>query len=58
MADITICVAEKCHLKRKCYRANAILNPYWQSVADFSKRESNKDKCEDFIKMSKRSTKC
>jgi hypothetical protein len=31
MADITMCEGEGCSVKNICYRANAPVNPHWQS---------------------------
>jgi len=36
MADITMCVVEKCPKAHNCYRKNAIPNKYRQSYADFT----------------------
>ena len=42
MADISMCLNEKCFKHTECYRFNAIANDHWQSYTDF-KEENWKD---------------
>lgn len=52
MADITMCVADKCKDKEQCKRFKAIPNSLAQSYYDFSKgEETDKDKCEDYWEL-------
>lgn len=47
MPDISLCINEKCTIKKNCYRHTAKPSEIWQSVIHF---EQNKDKtCDHFI---------
>ena len=46
MADISMCLNEKCPIKTKCRRYMTIPNKQWQSYAEF---EGGK-KCSGFVK--------
>lgn len=52
MADITMCVADKCKNKEQCKRFKEIPNSYSQSYYDFSKgEETNKEKCDAYLEL-------
>lgn len=50
MADISMCLNNKCSKHTKCYRFNAIANDRWQSYSNFKE----KDWKECFIPMNKK----
>lgn len=46
MADISMCLNEKCPSRMSCYRFTAPVSSYWQTFADF---KPDGDRCEDYI---------
>jgi len=53
MPDISMCIAQTCPSKDKCYRFRAIPNPYRQSYTLF-KPDEGKMKCDNFIGLLKK----
>lgn len=43
MADITMCLAEKCQKKDKCYRCTAVPSYYqsWSDLTNFCNEDNN-----------------
>lgn len=41
MSDITMCANRECPLRAKCYRAQAVANPHWQSYGMFDHTKLN-----------------
>lgn len=52
MVDITLCTGVGCPLSDKCYRANAIADPVWQSY--FVKPPYKNGKCDELWEMKRK----